>query len=210
VSARNAVILPTVLCQLALASPEASLATRQIEQRHRALRDLSAQFTQTYRSGALGRELTEHGQLQLKPPGMMRWEYRDPERKLFVADGEHFYFYVPSDNQVYVRRKAGGDQGLAFRLLAGDRDVFAHFAVDADPKPDAPSRLRLTPRAEDRDVENLWIEVDASFRITHLEILDPLGNLSRFRFERYRENEGLRDGLFRFSIPKGCEVIGEE
>jgi outer membrane lipoprotein carrier protein len=204
------VILPALLCQLALASPDPTVMLRQIEQHHQGLKDLSARFTQIYRSGALGRELTEHGQLQIKPPGMMRWEYSGPERKLFIADGDRFFFYVPSDRQVYVRRQAGGDQGVAFRLLAGDRDIFAQFTVALDPQPTAPARLKLTPRTEDREVESLWIETDASYRITRLEILDPLGNLSRFRFEHHRENEGLRDALFLFSIPKGCEVIGEE
>ena len=58
-------------------SPAEALA-RRIEARHRGVRDLTARFVQTYRSGALGREVVEKGVLSLKPPSRMRWEYRDP------------------------------------------------------------------------------------------------------------------------------------
>ena len=31
---------------------------------------------------------------------MMRWEYKNPEEKLFVSDGKTVFLYVPADRQV--------------------------------------------------------------------------------------------------------------
>jgi outer membrane lipoprotein carrier protein len=65
-----------------------------VEERSRRTTSLVADFVQTYKSAALGRELVERGTLQLKRPGRMRWEYVHPEKKTFVSDGKSFFFYV--------------------------------------------------------------------------------------------------------------------
>lgn len=176
-----------------------------VEKRNAQVRDLEARFTQSYRSGALGRELVETGVLKLKRPGRMRWEYQKPEQKLFVSDGRTWYFYVPSERQVVVKEQAGDRRAPALLLAGGS--IAEQFApaleVDAAGRP----RLRLRPRAADPDIDRVYVDLDASDRITGLEVHDVQGNVSRFRFEELRENRGLADELFRFRVPQGVEVI---
>ncbi|HSD26138.1 MAG TPA: outer membrane lipoprotein carrier protein LolA, partial [Vicinamibacteria bacterium] len=62
----------------------AEYLAQRIEERQAAARDLVARFVQTYRSGVLRRTLVERGEVKVKRPGRMRWEYKDPERKTFV------------------------------------------------------------------------------------------------------------------------------
>jgi outer membrane lipoprotein carrier protein len=179
-----------------------------IDARQRALTDFEARFVQVYRSGVLGQEVIESGSLRFKRPGRMRWEYHKPERKLFVCDGARYYFYVPADRQVIVRAR-GGDQGLAFRLLSGEIAIAHEFtAVVEQTGPDS-TRLRLTPRWPNAEVEAVVLDVDRTFRLRALEIRDLQGNLSQFRFEDIRENRGLADRDFRFEIPAGVEVLRE-
>jgi len=102
-------------------APDPSLAeslVRRIETRHARTEDLVGRFVQSYRSGLLGRELVERGIVSIKRPGRMRWEYKDPEEKLFISDGETFYFYVPEDRQVIVQQQ-DEQRSLAARLLFG-------------------------------------------------------------------------------------------
>jgi outer membrane lipoprotein carrier protein len=186
--------------------PAETLA-RRIEQRHRRVADLTARFVQTYRSGLLAQEVVERGVLSLKRPGRMLWEYRDPEKKTFVSDGETFYFYVPADRQVIVREQAG-HRGLPALLLSGREDLLAEFDVDLEPPP-APGRqrLRLTPKKADPEVERVFLDVDQGDRIRAVGVRDVQGNESRFEFEGIRENVGLPDRLFRFEVPPGVEVV---
>src|SRR6185436_7919915 len=104
---------------------------------------------QTYRSGALGRTLVEKGELWLKRPGRMLWDYQSPEKKTFVADGQSFWFYVPADHQVVMRSQAGA-RGLPALLLSGQGRLTDEFdpGLEAPPQPGR-ERLRLTPRAQD-------------------------------------------------------------
>ncbi len=186
-------------------SPAEALALR-VEERHRSVGGFTARFVQTYRSGMLGREVTERGTVSIKPPGRMLWEYRDPEKKTFVCDGKTFFFYVPADRQVIVRDQ-GGDRGVLARLLSGHAEILSQFEAGLETGASGHTRLRLTPRKPDPDVDRIFIEPDAADRIRFLEILDAQGNRSQFRFEGIRDDVGLPDRLFHFEVPSGVEVI---
>lgn len=178
-----------------------------LDRRQKSLRDLTARFVQRYRSGALGREVVERGVVSIKRPNRMLWEYRSPERKLFVSDGSTAYFYVPADHQVIVREQQA-DQGLAAFLLSGREGILDRFAVGMESgAPAGLTRLRLTPRAPDPEMESALLEVDAADRIRSVQMVDAQGNRSRFDFEDIKENVGLQDRLFRFEIPAGVEVV---
>ena len=196
----------TPLLQAADGGAAEALA-RRIDKRHQSLGDLTARFVQTYRSGLMQRQVVESGLLSIKRPGRMRWEYLKPEKKLFVADGKTFYFYVPADRQVIVTRP-GGERGIPALLLAGRGSILSEFKVALESKAlPGMRRLRLTPRKADPEVETVFVEVDERDRVRAIEVLDPQGNQSRFVFEDIRENVGLRDGLFQFRIPRGVEVV---
>jgi outer membrane lipoprotein carrier protein len=180
---------------------------RTIEEHHAQTRDIVARFSQSYRSGLLGREITERGVVQIKPPGRMRWEYKDPETKLFVTDGRSFYFYVPADRQVVVSEQ-DVRHSLAARLLSGKGGLLDEFTASLDePAEEGVLRLRLVPRQPQADVERAVVDVEPRGRIRGILLEDVQGNRTRFRFESVRENTGLPDRLFRFEVPRGVEVI---
>jgi outer membrane lipoprotein carrier protein len=180
---------------------------RRIETRHARTQDLAARFVQSYRSGLLGRELVERGKVAIKRPGRMRWEYQEPEEKLFISDGETFYFYVPEDKQVIVQEQ-DAQRSLAARLLFGQGGLLDEFEATLDePFEEGVERVRLVPRAEDAELERAFVEVDPSGLVRSILLEDLQGNRTRFRFEDLKENTGLKDELFRFEIPRGVEEI---
>jgi outer membrane lipoprotein carrier protein len=201
-----AILLLAVLGGTGPAGDPAGDLARRVESRHRASTGLTARFVQTYRSGVLGRTVVERGTLKIKPPGRMRWEYREPEEKTFVSDGKTFYFYVPADRQVIVKDQAG-ERGIAVTLLAGRGDIVSEFNVALEDGPPGLERLRLTPRQPDPDVEHVLLDVDDAGLIHGIEVLDLQGNTSRFRFDAVRDNVGIPDRIFRFEIPPGVEKV---
>jgi len=213
---RNA-LLPIALAGLvsgpptaSATDPDADLArslVRRIEERHARASDLVARFTQSYRSGMLGREIVERGVVSIKRPGRMRWEYKDPEAKLFISDGRTFYFYVPADRQVVVSEQ-DAERSLAGRLLSGRGGLLDEFDASLDePLEEGVLRVKLVPRREQPDVDRAFVDVEPSGRIRSILLLDVQGNRTRFRFESVRENVGLADKLFRFDVPAGVEVV---
>ncbi len=185
----------------------AEAVARRLDRRQKSLSDLTARFVQRYRSGTLGREVVERGLVSIKRPGRMLWEYRSPERKIFVSDGHTAYFYVPADRQVIVREQQT-DQGLASLLLSGREGILDRFSVGLEPgAPAGQVRLRLTPRTPDAEMESALVELDEADRVRSVQTIDAQGNQSRFDFEEMKENVGLKDSLFHFQIPRGVEVV---
>jgi len=210
-------VIPTILALLFLLfqplasqpqSTDQELA-RAVAGRYARLRTLSADFTQIFRSKST--RLEEHGRLSIKKPGRMRWEYVKPETKLFVADGRSTFFYVPRDRQVYTAPVDARQESPLF-FLVDQGDLLTEFTVKAETaeKPLEPGRrlLRLTPKAPTAQYEYLLLEVDpATLQIRHLAVVEPTRNRNDYILSNIRENGRLDDGLFRFRIPAGVEVI---
>ena len=185
---------------------------RALQRRYGLVRDFTADFTHTYEGGVLRTTLVESGTVLIKKPGRMRWNYREPERKLYLSDGEHLYSYLPEDRQVIVGELPGAGEATTPALfLAGrgnfETDFTAAFDVVDDPPPDS-RVLRLTPTRAERDFEFLIVVVDArSLAIVRLAAYDLQGGISTFFFSNLRENVGLSDLPFTFEIPRDADVI---
>jgi outer membrane lipoprotein carrier protein len=199
-------VLPGLCGQVDLSAAIAGL-----QRRYASVDSIQADFRQTYRGP--GVDQTESGALVMKKPGLMRWEYRDPEVKLFVADGRDTYLYTPEDRQVLVSRFTADDlRSTPLQFLLGQGDIRGSFKVGWEPDPavraDGGILLRLTPRSAGTDYAYVIIECDGrSFDLRRIVIQERTGNTSEFVFNNVRTNVKVDSKQFRFKIPKGVEVI---
>jgi outer membrane lipoprotein carrier protein len=108
----------------------------------------STRFFQTSTLKAM--EITENasGIMMVKRPGMMRWEYDEPERQLVVTDGNKLWVYRPDDNQVMVGEAPvffGDGKGAGF--LSDIERVRDNFVITLDGMTkNSHYRLKLVPK----------------------------------------------------------------
>ena len=188
-------------------APEVAAA---LQAKYDRIRDFSADFTQQYESGVLKRRITERGTVQVKKPGKMRWDYAHPDKKVFVSDGAQIYLWVPADNQVTVSPVPTQDEATtAVLFLVGKGDLARDFKVSFSQKPvKGAHSLRLDPKLPERDYD--WLEVvvdEATLQIRSLTAADRQGGQSTFYLSNFKENIGLSDKTFAFTIPRGADVI---
>lgn len=188
---------------------------RRVQARYDTVRDFSARFEQRYTGGALRRQVVERGTVLVKKPGRMRWDYTEPERKAFVADGRRLYMHVPADKQVVVSVIPPDDQASTpILFLAGKGNLVRDFTVSGTTIAGAPAgtvAIRLAPRRRERDYDWLALAVDRStLAIRMLVAGDSQGGTSSFTFSDLRENVGLADARFTFTIPRGTDVITQD
>jgi outer membrane lipoprotein carrier protein len=192
------------------AQPAASEIAARVQSRYDKVRDFTADFIHSYEGGVLRRKITERGVVQVKKPGRMRWDYRSPEKKLFVSDGRDMYLHEVAANQVTVFTVPQGDEAeTAVLFLAGKGNVTRDFTVThAEGGAADTYALRLTPKAPERDYDWLLLVVDReTLQIRSLSALDNQGGRSTFEFSNFRENTGLSDQTFTFRIPRGADVV---
>jgi outer membrane lipoprotein carrier protein len=190
--------------------PPAADVAAALQRKYDGVKDFSASFTQTYEGGVLRRKGSEVGTVSVKKPGKMRWDYTSPEKKLFVSDGQTMFLYFPNEKQVMKNDVPRQDQATsAVLFLMGKGNIVRDFNIRwADGGADTTYRLRLDPKT--RQAEYDWLEVTAdreTLRIVGLTAADAQGGRSTFSFSNFKENTGLADKMFQFTIPRGTEVI---
>jgi outer membrane lipoprotein carrier protein len=193
-------------------SPAAQLA-QALQVKYDSIKDFSADFVHTYQGGVLRKHVTERGQVLIKKPGRMRWEYQSPEKKLFVSDGIKVYSYVPEDNQVIVSAVPEGDRaGAPVLFLAGKGNLTRDFTAEiVDVPAGFPPQTRavkLVPKVPQPDYDSLILVVDQpSLMLRGIVTIDAQGGQSAISFANLKENVGTPDKVFTFSMPRGAEVI---
>lgn len=206
--------VPATAAAQAIATPEvrppAADVAAALQAQYDRIKDFSASFTQTYEGGVLGRKAVESGTVLVKKPGRMRWDYTSPQKKLFVSDGKTMFMYFPEDRQVMTLPVPDHDEATsAVLFLMGRGNVTRDFTAGwAEGGGADEYALRLDPRM--RQAEFDWLEVTASratLQIRTLTAGDAQGGRSVFAFTNFKENIGLADKMFQFSIPRGTEVI---
>jgi outer membrane lipoprotein carrier protein len=195
------------------AAPSAAELAQALQRKYDGIRDFSADFVHTYRGGVLRKQLAEKGRLLVKKPGKMRWRYTAPEEKLFVSDGRKIYSYIPQDKQVIVSTVPSDDTASAPALfLAGKgnlvRDFTSSFGEAPSGSPAGTAALKLVPRTPQPDYDWLVLLVDSStLGLRGLVSSDAQGGTSTFSFSNLKENVGLADKEFTFSVPRGVDVV---
>jgi outer membrane lipoprotein carrier protein len=207
-------LLLTANGAMSAAQPPAEGVARQVQDRYQTIKDFTADFTHTYEGGVLRRKTTERGSVLIKKPGRMRWSYTQPEQKVFVSDGLKIYMHVPADRQVTVSSMPGDDKASTpILFLVGKGDLVRDFTVSyAEPItgvtfPADAHALKLTPRTKVPEYEWLVLVVDKSFKLQMLVARDSQSGTSVFTFTNLKENVGLKDSQFNFTIPRGADVI---
>ncbi len=183
----------------------------QLQQRYGSAETVSGQFRQSY--SAPGIEQVESGVFFMKKPGLMRWEYRLPESKLFVADGRNTYLYTPADRQVMVHPVVPADlRGTPLQILLGEDELSSVFRAVTEteftPTQEGAVMLRLVSTEAQSDYEYVVVECDAeTIELRRIIIRELTGNFSEFVFSHLKTNVKLSNKQFRFKPPKGVEVI---
>jgi len=149
----------------------------------------------------------------MKRPGLMRWEYRQPETKLFVADGREAFLYIPLDRQVTIQPFSASDmRGTPLEFLLGGTDIRKSFVVSWEnnfrPTAEPTLLIRLTPRSGQSEYEFLVLDLDPkNYDLRRIAIHEHGGNTSTFRLSNLTANSKIDNKEFQFKPPKGTEVM---
>ena len=191
-----------------LTAADVSLRT---EQKIRSLLSLQARFEQSYYSATVSTPLKESGHFHFKKPAMMKWEYKDPEEKIYLLKGGWFWEYLPEEKQLikYDLSKEEHESEI-LSLLSGQRGIMDNYLVEFSPFPTDDSKsyqLKLTPKQGDPDTFIL-LEVDErSWLIQKAIFFDWAGNKTEYKFTRMKTNQAFPEGFFDLKVPPDVEII---
>jgi outer membrane lipoprotein carrier protein len=189
---------------------------RAVDDHYNHLRSLQSDFTEIYRGD--GPERVESGTLWLKKPRKMRWEYRSPNEKLFISDGQAVWFYLPAERQLRkTTLKQLDDLRSPLAFLLGKTKLESELqglskAVDQSPLGAGNVLLRGVPKGAGLQsvagqVSEVLLEITPSNQIVRIVLVEADGATTEFRFAGWKENLELSDSRFEFTPPPGVETV---
>jgi outer membrane lipoprotein carrier protein len=180
-----------------------------VETRYNRARTLQVRFEQTYEGAQRGPK-TESGELFLRKPGRMRWQYTQPAGKLFVSDGKFIYLYTPSNNRVERSKvKESDDLRAPLAFLLGKLDFQRDFKRFIVRQEGADTWIVAEPRSDRAPFTKVEFRVTPNYEIRQLIVAGDGASTMDFRFEQEKVNPPLADKLFQFRTPAGAEVVEE-
>ena len=200
-----------LLMILQVPAPNLDTLVGGVERSFATMKDFSADFVQIFQD-PLNQKQQESGHLYLMRPRMMRWEYTNPEEKLFVSDSKNVYLYVPADRQVSKEAvKDTFDDRMPLMFLLGRSDLRNEFTrfelLNTRPFLEGTKVLRMYPRRK-TDLSEVIMEVDpANYQVRRLLLAHKDGSKSEFIFSNIRVNTGIKASLFQFKVPAGVEIV---
>ena len=147
--------------------------------------------------------------LAFSRPGKFRWTYVKPYAQLIVGDGSKVWIYDEDLKQVTVKKLDQALGSTPAALLAGNNEAMRAFNLSDQGAKGGLEWLEALPRDKEGNFERIRMGFGSS-GLEVMELLDSFGQTTVLKFTSLQRNPRLDPGLFRFSPPKGADVIGDK
>jgi outer membrane lipoprotein carrier protein len=185
-------------------------ACKSVERRYNGAKSLSAHFDQRYRApGRLPR--AESGELVLRKPARMRWDYSAPAGKTFVSDGKSIWFYSPAAKKVERSPlKESDDLRAPLAFLLGKLDFHREFGDLTLQQNGADIVIEALPKSGRLPYRRVDFTVAPDNQIRRVVVTGQDQSVMDFSFSNEKLNATVAEAAFHFIAPPGIPVVNVE
>jgi len=179
-----------------------------------ATHSAQANFTQEVLDQNGKRIQSASGIMQFQRPGKFRWTYQKPYEQLIVGDGEKFWLYDLDLNQVTVKKLDAALGSSPAALLSGSNEIERGFTLTENGDRDGLEWLQAAPKdqgskGQDSSFSKILMAFNAQAELVVMELNDMFGHKTVLRFSGMQRNPKMPEKLFRFTPPKGADVLSD-
>jgi outer membrane lipoprotein carrier protein len=185
---------------------------QRLQKKYESAADYRARFTQKYTYAATGRERTSTGEVLVKKPGRMRWDYAGPEPQMYLAADGNLWVYEPEAKQAYRQDLKASQLPAAVSFLMGKGKLSDEFdisvAKDLPYGEASDHRLALKPKKPQSTYKAIYLVVDPkTYLVRQSVLINTQGDINAITFSEVKINSKLADSLFKWTQPPGVRVI---
>jgi outer membrane lipoprotein carrier protein len=176
----------------------------------KGLKGLDGQFSQQVFDAKGKLKERSSGKVALSAPRLFRWEYVKPYPQLIVADGKTVWVHDPDLQQVTRRPQGIEEQNSPLSALIDPGKLDAQFLVKEGGESGGLEWLVLTPKGNEADASFKTARLGfAKSALVKMQVVDALGQRTEIDFSAWKRNPSFPANTFRYTPPKGVDVIGE-
>jgi outer membrane lipoprotein carrier protein len=181
-----------------------------VEEHYNRAKTLEVHFVESYSVQGHARK-SESGELTLRKPGRMRWDYSSPSGKLFVSDGKDVYLYTPEAHRVEkAKLKSSDDMRAPLAFLLGKLDFGQEFR-SFEIQPEGANYLITAQAKTDKlPYDKVEMLVSPAFEIQRLVVHGQDQSVLTFQLDGEKLNPPVNDASFKFQMPAGATLVDSE
>lgn len=184
-----------------------------LEETIKKIRPFTAAFTQVYFDSFQDKTIKSKGILTFMQPGLMKWDYREPEEMLFIVGAEFAWLYDPLLENVTIQEldKISGIKSM--RFLSNDEAISQHFTATSPTqilieKSDQYKIVFLKPLRGNPSLAELQIAYNPDTSEIHqFVIIDHNYNYRKVTFDSLEYKPSIKPSDFIFNVTEDMEVI---
>ncbi len=175
---------------------------------------LVAGFTEKKQLKLLARPVLSRGEFYYHRPNQVRWEYLEPDRKVFVITEDMYLAYYPAlkrAEEVPIKKFVGKRLFRFLGLGQSIDELGKYYEFRLAPQSDLKDThlLILVPRKKklaERVAEmKIWVDA-ATFLPRQLQYVESDGDSTLLAFQDIRTNVNVAASRFRLELPKDVVV----
>ncbi|HZX81748.1 MAG TPA: outer membrane lipoprotein chaperone LolA [Lysobacter sp.] len=175
----------------------------------KGLKTLDGRFTQQVFDARGKLKESSGGRVALAAPRQFRWEYAKPYPQQIVADGKTVWIYEPDLQQVTKRPQGAEERSSPLAALTDPSKLDAQFVVQESGKANGLEWITLTPKGDGSSAGFRTAKLGFGPQgLARMQVVDQLGQRTDIAFSGWKRNAALPAATFRFTPPKGVDVIG--
>ncbi len=183
-----------------------------IENKYKKVNDYYASFRQEQPVASLDKVQTNIGELWIKKPGKIRWNYNIPKSEHIISDGKYWWYYYVEEKYAAKRdvRDTGGNSSI-LSILSDLSNLQKLYKINISRTAIEGVKyylVELIPVDSEDDSVNkqiLAVKMD-TLLIERMYIYDAFGNKSTIKFSDIKINKGIKNSVFEFKAPKDVEI----
>lgn len=174
-----------------------------------------ADFQQLYYDAMLDQTSVSSGKIFYRKPGLMSWDYNNPDATQIIIGKEKIWIYDPDLENVTIQYLDQVSRMDALSFFLKNEDLEKHFSVTQPEKSfienaESIIPLYLKPKKESQHIAELQLALEKnSYKIQQFILVDHQKNYRRIRFNNMVLNVLIDPSKFEFVVTEGMEVIDE-
>lgn len=165
---------------------------------------IAGTFTQTVQSKKKTQKSS--GSFQILRPGLFKWVYQKPYQQEIVGDGQSIWLYDVDLKQVTQSNQDQtiGDSPAA--ILSNKSALDASYTLKEDGSQDGMDYVLASPKKNNAGYQFIRIGFKGN-TLAAMELKDSFGNQTQIQFQNVNTRPNLSRSVFKFTPPKGVDVL---
>lgn len=184
--------------------------SKKVENAQAAIQDVQMDLSMEMKDSLSGNQQKVSGQIKIKSPDLVYVHYNKPMEQFLYVSGPLAQMYQPSEKMVYQQHNGKGTHAEPVYVGVGKelKNYMAISRVSIIRDSDSEVELLFIPLSEDTaGFDKMRVYIHKKDWWPYQMEVETASGTTKAVFSNFSFNQGLSESLFKFTPPKGAQIV---